>query len=247
MVYNADEERQESEDVKRVIRRLARGEPLYSIVPLCAVRKIFKKSMPMVLGSILLWCAASVVVVIGWDHEHYSFLVGTGSWFWLAWFMYLIALLAASCAYQFLYWLTYFYDLDKTTVRIRKGVVAWEEVTLPFPKIMDVYVDQDVKDAFLGLYDVHISTPTAQSGALAHIDGVNRAGSILLREVILAHVNQKLPKMPETRETAEESKPREDVFQQPKPSEGSELAEPKAEEPSGKPPPTAPDGSVVML
>ena len=65
-----------------------------------------------------------------------------------------------------------------------------QEITLPFSRITDVYVDQDMFDVFFGLYDVHISTPTQESGLFAHIDGVNKAGSQELRQMILDRINR---------------------------------------------------------
>ena len=97
---------------------------------------------------------------------------------------------AAAPLYQYLYYRSYFYDVDDENVTIRKGVVAKKEITLPFSKVTDVYVDQDVVDAVFGLYDVHISTPTASSGEFAHIDGVNKEGSIALKEMLLERVNE---------------------------------------------------------
>lgn len=90
---------------------------------------------------------------------------------------------------QFLYFLTYFYDSDEKNVIIRKGILAKREVTLPFSKITDVYVERDFLDVLLGLYDIHISTPTAESGKMAHIDGVDRRCSQALREYFLEMVN----------------------------------------------------------
>ena len=91
--------------------------------------------------------------------------------------------------WEFLYFITYFYDMDDNNVVIRKGVITKREITLPFAKITDVFVDQDLLDVVLGLYDVHISTPTIESGKFAHIDGVDRAGSKKLRQMILDRVN----------------------------------------------------------
>lgn len=91
--------------------------------------------------------------------------------------------------YEYLYFRRYFYDMDDKTVTIRKGVFAKKEIVLPFSKITDVYIDQDLFDAMFGLYDVHISTPTQESGAFAHIDGVDRVGSQKLRAMILEHIH----------------------------------------------------------
>ena len=91
---------------------------------------------------------------------------------------------------NYLYYLTYFYDVDQKNLIIRKGVVTKREMILPFAKITDVSVDQDVMDVMLGIYDVHISTPTVDSGQFAHIDGLNRRGAQEVRQLILDMINQ---------------------------------------------------------
>ena len=92
--------------------------------------------------------------------------------------------------YECLYWKRYFYDVEGPNLVIRKGVIARREITIPFNRITDVYVDQDILDALFGLYDVHVSTPTEQSGRFAHIDGVGKAGSQRLRQLILEGMNR---------------------------------------------------------
>lgn len=92
--------------------------------------------------------------------------------------------------YQHIYWKRYYYDMDHKNIIIRKGVVAQKEITLPFSRITDVYVDRDIFDVMFGLYDVHISTPTQESGQFAHIDGVNKEGSQSLRQMILDRINK---------------------------------------------------------
>jgi len=105
------------------------------------------------------------------------------------WFFFVGVKLLWTPFFHWLYFRWYFYDADGQNIVIRKGVVSKREITLPFSKITDVYVDQDVMDAFLGLYDVHISTPTESSGRLAHIDGVTREGSEKLKALILQRIH----------------------------------------------------------
>ena len=102
----------------------------------------------------------------------------------------LILLFCWDPVYQYFYWKRYQYDMDQKNIIIRKGVVAQKEITLPFNRITDVYVDQDIFDVMFGLYDVHISTPTQESGQFAHIDGVNKDGSQALRQMILDRINK---------------------------------------------------------
>ena len=99
-------------------------------------------------------------------------------------------LLCWNPVYQYFYWKRYFYDMDEKNIVIRKGVIAQKEITLPFTRITDVYVDQDVFDVLFRLYDVHMSTPTEQSGLFAHIDGVDKEGSVELRRMILERINK---------------------------------------------------------
>jgi len=104
--------------------------------------------------------------------------------------MILLLIFSLVVLYQYLYFRNYFYDVDKENLIIRKGVIANKEVTLPFSKITDVYVDQDLLDALFHLYDVHVSTPTESSGKFAHIDGISKKASEQLRALLLENVNK---------------------------------------------------------
>lgn len=108
----------------------------------------------------------------------------------VAWFLFVLFLLAWNPIYQYFYFKRYFYDMDEKNIIIRKGVFAQKEITLPFSRITDVYVDQDLLDAIFKIFDVHISTPTEQSGSFAHIDGINKEGSEKLRQMILDRINK---------------------------------------------------------
>ncbi len=92
--------------------------------------------------------------------------------------------------FQSIYFKRYFYDINQGNIIIRKGFIAQTEITLPFSKITDVYVDQDILDVMFGLYDVHISTPTITSGLFAHIDGINKKGSEKMKHMILENISK---------------------------------------------------------
>jgi membrane protein YdbS with pleckstrin-like domain len=98
--------------------------------------------------------------------------------------------LASYPCYQYLYWRTYSYDMDHENIYIRKGVAAKRQTILPFSRITDVYLDQDLLDVVLGLYDLHISTPTVESGKFAHIDGLSWYGAARLRRLLLSKINR---------------------------------------------------------
>ncbi len=103
-------------------------------------------------------------------------------------FIFMSFLLAAYCAYQICYIKKYFYNITDKFLIIRKGVFAPKEITVPLNRIQDIYVDQDIMDRLLNIYDVHISTATKTSGLRAHIDGVDRKNAEALREYILSKI-----------------------------------------------------------
>ncbi len=79
----------------------------------------------------------------------------------------------------------YFYNADEQFVTIKKGVFAPREIHVQYQKIQDVYVDQDLLDRLLGLYDVHLASATAASSMEAHIDGVEVAVAEGLKNLLL--------------------------------------------------------------
>ena len=148
--------------------------------------KIFKKSLGRMLGVTLL------LTVFYLCYTFFSFFgaaLPVSSINVTTLTLLLAAILCGIPIYQFLYWRRYHYDMDEKNIVIRKGVIAQKEITLPFSRMTDVYVQQDAFDAVLGLYDVHFSTPTQEPGQFAHIDGVSRIGAQQLRQMVLKQVN----------------------------------------------------------
>lgn len=81
----------------------------------------------------------------------------------------------------------YYYD-SSDFITIKKGVFAPGEIHVQYPKIQDVYVDQDILDRILGIYDVHIASATFASGIEAHIDGVSPQTAEALKNYILGKI-----------------------------------------------------------
>ncbi len=92
--------------------------------------------------------------------------------------------------YEVIYMKNYFYDDTGDNLIIKKGVFSINEITLPYTRIQDVYVDQDILDRIFGLYDVHVSSATNISGVLSHIDGLNSANSNAVRDLILKKIKE---------------------------------------------------------
>lgn len=96
-----------------------------------------------------------------------------------------VLLLIAYGFYVKAYIRTYFYSADDQFVTIKKGVFAPREIHVQYQKIQDVYVDQDLLDRVLGLYDVHLASATAASSMEAHIDGVEQTAADGLKKFLL--------------------------------------------------------------
>ncbi len=91
-------------------------------------------------------------------------------------------------SYEQLHFNRYFYDLQNDYLVIKEGVFTYGETTLPYSRIQDVYVDQDVFDQLFGLYDLHISTASGQSSLTAHIDGLSYESSENIKRQILDYM-----------------------------------------------------------
>ena len=119
------------------------------------------------------------------------------SWSWITTFVILVLLIASVLLiyyYQCWYFATYFYELDPDYIVIRKGPITPREITVPYERFQDVYVDQDIWDRIFGLYDVHISSATISSGMEAHIDGVEKQAADGLKAILLQKINEKIGK-----------------------------------------------------
>jgi uncharacterized membrane protein YdbT with pleckstrin-like domain len=100
------------------------------------------------------------------------------------------AMLAVYGTYLSHYIKTYYYSDDEDFLTIKKGVFAPTEIHVQYLKIQDVFVDQDILDRILGIYDVHISSATYSSGIEAHIDGVDKAGADGLKTLFLGKMKR---------------------------------------------------------
>lgn len=172
-------------ELRRIDQALKTGLPLRRIIPI-QPRKVIKKAFRGLIVVAIGWAATSFAL---WHWWLSSAPIEHTRTVWTAWALVLLMLVLWRTSYHILYFFSYFYDVDDRNIIIRKGVMAKKEITLPFSKVTDVYIDQDIPDVFFGLYDVHISSPTEQSGRIAHIDGVDKRGAVRLRALILDRIN----------------------------------------------------------
>lgn len=102
-----------------------------------------------------------------------------------------IILTAIYLVYIKYYIKTYFYEDEGDFLTIRKGVFMPAEIHVQYLKMQDVYVDQDILDRILGIYDVHISSATYTSEMAAHIDGVSKESADGLKKLFLNNIKSK--------------------------------------------------------
>lgn len=160
-------------------------------------KKIIKKTISGTLGYIILFLILCVIFVASGFNLYKDFGDRIFGWFVIAGvivvgLLFLIILL--TYFYQRWYFAVYFYDLTDNVVVIRKGPITPKEITIPYERIQDIYVDQDLLDRIFGLYDVHISSATVSSGGAAHIDGVEKWAADGLRAIFLQVVQQRISK-----------------------------------------------------
>jgi membrane protein YdbS with pleckstrin-like domain len=155
-----------------------------------STKKVLKKTLAGTLGlAIFLFIAYGILTTIVTSAKTFGNLLG-GATFGIFGFLFLIVVL--TYMYQKWYYDVYFYDLTDDYVIIKKGPITPHEITIPYERIQDVYVDQDILDRIFGLYDVHLSSATISSGMAAHIDGVEKPASDGLRGVLLEAVSRKI-------------------------------------------------------
>lgn len=148
-------------------------------------RKILKKFVASEIGLLVV-----VIIIVG----ILLFFGGASGWgsnaFYAAGAMAGLFILhsAVNWWYQTKYYEVYYYDIRKNFLVIRKGVFMPRETVLPYEKLQDVYMDQDIWDRVFNLWDLHVSTATIMSGMEAHIDGVNKLNAETMRELLLKKI-----------------------------------------------------------
>jgi membrane protein YdbS with pleckstrin-like domain len=157
-------------------------------------KKIIKQTIGDIVGSTLFYCFIYLIIStvvpenLGKPIEIPKvFIVG-----------FLLVSYVGSYLYRWRYWAVYFYDLTPDSVVIRKNPITPTEIIVPYERIQDIYVDQDLLDRILGLYDVHLSSATLTSAAMAHIDGVTREGAEGLRAILLEKVRERIKQRKES-------------------------------------------------
>jgi len=167
----------------------------FPLSPKKIIKKTIASSVAAVVG--LLTILLILVVVLGSAGLGATGSAAQGAFAFLSFSVIFILVLIfviilLTYLYQRWYFAVYFYELDNDYIVIKKGPITPREITIPYERIQDVYVDQDLLDRMFGLYDVHLSSATVSSGMAAHIDGVEKQGADGLREILLKTVKERI-------------------------------------------------------
>jgi len=152
-------------------------------------KKYWKKMLPKLIGvlfvPLILVIPAFAVIISNGGGNTAVELISAGV---VSIIVYLI-IIAPYSWYVRTYIKRYYYAGEENFITIKKGVFTPAEIHVQWQKIQDVYVDQDLLDRIMGLYDVHIASATAASGIEAHIDGVDQAAAEGLKQFLLNKVS----------------------------------------------------------
>jgi membrane protein YdbS with pleckstrin-like domain len=153
-------------------------------------KKILKKTMGSIITLAVLFVVwVGVLLVTSSNDKSVSGAMGLAT---IGILLLMVIIVLITYFYQKWYFAVYFYDLTDDFIIIKKGPITPSEITIPYERVQDVYVDQDLLDRFFGLYDVHLSSATISSGMEAHIDGVKKQAADGLRGFLLQTVQQKI-------------------------------------------------------
>lgn len=150
-------------------------------------KKIVKKTIAGVVQSLLIIVVLSVLISM-WIYlssGDYTSLADTIIYIMIA---LLIVVIIGLIFYNDLYNKNYYYDIRKNEIVIRKGIVIKKELSITYDKVEEVYIDQDLLDKILGIYDVHLMTAAEHSQDFAHIDGLDEENAKKIKEMIVANV-----------------------------------------------------------
>ncbi|MDO8513009.1 MAG: PH domain-containing protein [bacterium] len=154
-------------------------------------KKITKKAIAGSCGClIVLFIVAGVIIAIAaGDGSNVSTIITISI---ISFIVLAIISILPNYLYQRWYFATYYYELSPDYIIIKKGPITPREITIPYERVQDVYMDQDILDRIFGLYDVHLSSATVSSGMQAHIDGLEKEAAEGLRTLLLNTVSEKI-------------------------------------------------------
>jgi len=144
-------------------------------------RRILKKTIASTLK-----CSAVLVIILIIDiilQKKFNLNYTQMWYYWAA----LGAIFIIKFLYNILAYNRFYYDMQERYIVLREGVVARKERTLPYNRIHDLYVDQDILDRIFRLWDLHMTTIEPRSKKI-HIDGLNGKNARFIRDTLLKKI-----------------------------------------------------------
>lgn len=147
-----------------------------------AYRVVLKRSFAWVAG----WLAFLAVIVALASISKGQLTSSPAGQIVVIGFALLTAAFIAKLTYEILYRSSYYYAIEAGHLVVSKGIVIRQRGSFPLSRITDVYLDRTVSDFIYGLYDLHISTPTVDSGRFARISGLHRDSAVRLQRNLVS-------------------------------------------------------------
>ena len=139
-------------------------------------RKVLKKAITRSIK----WCILIGFLLLLTLYNEPS--VNIQQYFYLAGIIFVLELIYQSMLHK-----RYFYNLEKKLLTIREGVIARRERNIPYKRIHDIYVDQDLFDRIFRLWDLHLTTTDSRLFNI-HIDGLSAKSAKAIRALLLKKI-----------------------------------------------------------
>ncbi|MEM3364566.1 MAG: PH domain-containing protein [Candidatus Micrarchaeia archaeon] len=152
-------------------------------------RKLIKKAIEGLSRLMLIIIAISFIASM-WGNlnfQDHSRIISSAV---IVWVFLTILTTAALLLYNHVYIRNYYYDIRAEGIVIRKGVLMKKELSLAYEKVQEVYIDQDLLDKLLGIYDVHLKTAAEHSEDFAHIDGLSGSSAQKIKGMIIENIRK---------------------------------------------------------
>lgn len=95
-----------------------------------------------------------------------------------------ITIFLIKLAYQLIYRGTYRYVIQDGQFVIIKGVFLKNRGAFPFAGIVDIYLKRNFFDFLMGLYNLHLATPSSTSHEFAKVEGLSRNNALALQKYV---------------------------------------------------------------
>ncbi len=109
-----------------------------------------------------------------------------------------VGLVGLALVCHVLYWelhrLSLYYAIEGGHFIMSRGIILKQRGSFPLARISEVYLERNFLDLIFGVYNLHISTPTAESSEFARIEGLSSRAAHGMQEYLVRLVEEVQPK-----------------------------------------------------